>query len=270
VLAPAREAPSALERLVRRDRLLTMVGLAATTAVAWTYLVRAAESMNAMTLEAQMHAAMGMADMHAWGASDWLGLFSMWAVMMVAMMLPSAAPVILLVLGVYRRRSDRLARLSAIAFVAGYVLAWTAFSAGAAAAQVGLHRAALLAPDMRLSSVRLSGIIFVVAGTYQWLPLKNTCLTHCRSPFGFLSRYWREGAIGGLVMGVRHGGFCVGCCWLLMALLFVVGVMNLLWVAALGAFVLVEKLVRGGAALGRVAGVAVASWGIYLLASTWA
>jgi len=163
-----------------------------------------------------MHAAMGMADMHAWGLADWAGLFIMWAIMMVAMMLPSAAPVILLVLGVYRRRVDPQARSAASAFIAGYLVAWTFFSVAASVAQVGLHRLALLAPDMRLSSSVLSGVLLIVVGLYQWLPIKNTCLAHCQSPIGFLSQYWREGTIGGLWLGLRHGMFCVGCCWLLM------------------------------------------------------
>src|SRR5579871_3701103 len=132
-------------------------GLAIATLLAWMYLVRANASMAAMAAEAHMHAAMGMADMRMWGASDWFGLFVMWAVMMVAMMLPSAAPMILLVLGVYRRRDDPQARLAAGMFVAGYVVAWTGFSAAAATLQLVLHRTALLAADMRLSSAWLSG-----------------------------------------------------------------------------------------------------------------
>ena len=259
------QSPGTLERVVRQDRRLMTIGLAATVVLAWAYLVRAAAGMQAMATEAQMHAAMGMADMHAWGLADWFGLFMMWAIMMIAMMLPSAAPVILLVLGMYRRRVEPQARLAAAAFVAGYLIAWTAFSVAASAAQVVLHRTTLLAPDMRLSSSALAGAILILAGIYQWLPVKNRCLSHCQSPLGFLSQYWREGALGGLLMGLRHGLFCVGCCWLLMALLFVVGVMNLVWVAALAALVLLEKLLGRGALLARVAGVAVAAWGISLL-----
>lgn len=261
------QSPGTLERLVRRDRLLMAAALAATVVLAWAYLVRAAAGMQAMATEAQMHAAMGMADMHAWGLADWFGLLLMWAIMMIAMMLPSAAPVILLVLGMYRRRVEPQARVAAAAFVAGYLVAWTAFSVAASAAQVGLHRATLMAPDMRLSSSVLSGAILIAAGVYQWLPVKNTCLSHCQSPFGFLSQHWREGTVGGFLLGLRHGLFCVGCCWLLMTLLFVVGVMNLLWVAVLAAFVLIEKLFDRGALLARLAGVAVAAWGISLLAS---
>ncbi len=258
-------SPTTLDRLIQRDRLLMALGLASTIILAWAYLARAAAGMQAMAADTQMHAAMGMADMHAWGLADWFGLFIMWAIMMIAMMLPSAAPVILLVLGVYRRRVDPQARLAATAFVGGYLLAWTTFSVAASAAQVGLHRVALLASDMRLSSPAISGALLLMAGVYQWLPLKYACLSHCHSPVGFLSQYWREGTLGGFILGLRHGVFCVGCCWLLMMLLFVVGVMNLLWVAALAAFVLIEKLLDRGALLGRAAGVAVAAWGVFLL-----
>src|SRR5439155_11118969 len=131
---------AALERSIRRDRVLMALGLTAIVVLAWAYLMRAAATMNAMTVEAQMHAAMGMAGTRAWGVADWFGLASMWTVMMVAMMLPSAAPVIMLVLGVYRRRDDPQARIAANAFAAGYLLAWTAFSIAVSAVQVGLHR----------------------------------------------------------------------------------------------------------------------------------
>jgi predicted metal-binding membrane protein len=254
-----------LEQLLRRDRLLMAFGLAVTTVLAWFYLLREAAAMNAMAAEAQMHAAMGMANMRMWGASDWFGLFVMWAVMMVAMMLPSAAPMILLVLAVYGRRADDQARTSAVMFVAGYVVAWAAFSAAAATLQFGLHRTALLAADMRFRSAALSGAVLILAGVYQWLPIKNVCLGHCQSPLRFLTEHWREGPRGGLMMGIDHGLFCVGCCWLVMTLLFVVGVMNLWWVAALAAFVLLEKLAIRGAVVSRMAGIAAAAWGVYLL-----
>jgi len=259
------DAPSPLEQIIRRDRLTTLLGLAAMTLLAWLYLVKEAASMQSMAMDARMHAAMGMADMHAWGVADWLALFVMWAVMMAAMMLPSAAPVILLVLAAYRRRGDRRARASSAAFIGGYLLAWTTFSGVAAAVQVGLHRTALLTPGMASGSARLAGAILLMAGVYQWLPVKNMCLTHCQSPLGFITRYWRDGAVGGLTMGVRHGLFCVGCCWALMSLLFVVGVMNLIWVAAIAAFVLVEKLAPRRAPVARLAGVLLIIWGTYVL-----
>ncbi len=260
-LAP--DTPSTLERLIRRDRAIAALALGAITLLAWIYLFRAGAGMESMAMDARMHEAMGMADPHVWGAGDWFALFVMWAVMMVGMMLPSAAPVILLVLGAYRRRGDRRARTSAGSFVAGYVVAWTAFSAVAATAQVALHRAALLTVEMNSRSALLAGGILAVAGVYQWLPLKRACLTHCQSPLGFLGAYWREGSRGALLMGLRHGAFCVGCCWALMALLFVLGVMNLLWVAVIAAFVLLERLARQGALVGRAAGVLLILWAVF-------
>ncbi len=255
-----------LDRILRRDRALMAFALAVATTLAWIYLARATAQMGAMAADARIHAAMGMPDMRMWSVSDWLALFVMWAVMMVAMMLPSAAPLILLVLGVYRRRDHPQARLACALFVTGYLVAWTAFSAAAASLQIVLHRSALLTADMRVGSATLSGAVLIVVGVYQWLPVKRLCLARCQSPIAFLSRYWREGAGGGFTLGLRHGAFCVGCCSMLMALLFVVGVMNLLWVAALAVFVLLEKLAPRGAAVGRGAGIAFAAWGLYLIA----
>jgi predicted metal-binding membrane protein len=258
---------SSLDILLQRDRLWIALGLVFAIGLAWAYLLREAAAMNAMAADARMHAAMGMAamTMRSWGVSDWLALFVMWAVMMVGMMLPSATPVILLVLGAYRLRREAHARAAAFAFMGGYVLVWTAFSAMAALGQLALHRAAVLSEEMRLYSAPVSGVILLIAGVYQWLPLKNRCLVHCQTPLAFLTQHWRRGVDGGLSMGVRHGAYCVGCCWLVMALLFVVGVMNVVWIAVLAAFVLFEKLSPGGAIAGRIAGAAAAGWGLYLL-----
>lgn len=259
---------SSLELLIQRDRIWISVGLFAAIGLAWIYLMREAAVMGAIAADARTHAAMGMAgvNLRAWDLSDWFMLFGMWTVMMVGMMLPSASPVVLLVLGAYRLRGDSQARLAAVAFIGGYLLVWVAFSLFASLGQVGLHRAAMLSGDLRLQSAALSGAILIAAGVYQWLPLKNRCLLHCQAPLAFLTRYWRSGVTGGLRMGLRHGLLCVGCCWLVMTLLFVLGVMNLVWVALLGAFVLLEKLAPGGAIAGRLAGAAAAGWGLYLLA----
>ncbi|MBI4262925.1 MAG: DUF2182 domain-containing protein [Acidobacteria bacterium] len=224
-----------------------------------------AAMMNAAATDAEMHAAMGMPELRAWGAADLLMLFVMWSVMMIAMMVPSAAPVMLLTMGTYRRRRNR-ARPLTLLFAAGYLAAWTGFSGLAAAAQMLLHQTAVLSAAMASRSAAVGGAILLAAGVYQWLPLKQACLTRCRSPLEFLTREWREGAGGAFVMGLRHGLFCVGCCWALMAMLFAAGVMNLLWVAAIAAFVFVEKLAPHGARVGRVAGVALIVWGGWLLA----
>lgn len=265
---------SGLERAIRQDRLIVALALAVITLLSWAYLLRMAAMMNAAAMDAEMHAAMGMPEMRAWGPTEFAMLFVMWAVMMIGMMLPSAAPIILLVAGTYRRRAasaeasapkgDR-SRMLALPFVAGYLIAWTAFSAVAAMVQVILHRTALLSPSMATSSAFLSGAILLMVGAYQWLPLKQACLTRCRSPIDFLTREWREGAAGALTMGLRHGLYCVGCCWALMAMLFGAGVMNLLWVAAIALFVLVEKLVPHGARVGRLAGAALMLWGGWVL-----
>ena len=247
---------------MRRDRALASAALLALTALAWAYLVRMRADMSAGAMPG-----MPMSGMPAWSALDVALLFLMWAVMMTAMMLPSAAPMILLVASVNRRRRERASPAApTAAFAAGYLAVWSGFSAAAALAQWGLHQAALLTPDMASRSPILGGLLLVVAGVYQWLPAKRSCLNHCRSPIHFLGAEWREGAAGGFVMGLRHGVFCLGCCWALMALLFVAGVMNLLWVAAIAGLVLLEKAARAGPWIGRVAGVVLAGWGLWMLA----
>jgi predicted metal-binding membrane protein len=217
----------------------------------------------------QMMADMGMTMDMPWTAAGVFLAFAMWAVMMVGMMTPSAAPVILLLAATQRARGPRHAPRVAFAFGAGYLLVWVAFSAGAAMAQSALQQAAMLSPAMTTSSARLSGAILVAAGLYQLSPFKGACLTHCRSPLGFLMSHWRDGTAGALRMGIAHGAYCLGCCWALMCVLFVVGVMNLLWVAALAIFVLAEKIGPAGPLVARAAGVAMITagalvWGAYL------
>lgn len=245
------------EALLRRDRAIVAAGLLGLAALAWVDVVRMAG--------APAHVAMAMPGMDR-GAPGLAWLVAMWAVMMVAMMVPSAAPTILLFGSVSRRRRlQGRPSVPVAVFTLGYLLVWTAYAAAAGSAQWALHRAALLSATMAAASPLLGGGLLVAAGIYQWLPLKGACLAHCRSPLGFFATQWREGTWGALVMGMRHGSYCVGCCWLLMALLFVAGVMNLLWVAAIAAFVLLEKLVPGGERLGRVAGVALVGWGVWVV-----
>jgi predicted metal-binding membrane protein len=244
-----------LEEALRRDRIVTAARLAVVVALAWTYVVDAA----APSTHAGMSMTMAMPGL-AW-------LVGMWFVMMVAMMLPSAAPTILLFSTVSsRRRQQGVPAAPAAVFTAGYVLAWTLYATLAAGVQWELHRRLLLSSAMASASPALTGGLLVAAGLYQWLPIKRACLSHCRTPLGFFTSEWREGVSGALWMGMRHGTFCVGCCWLLMALLFVAGVMNLAWVAALAGLVLVEKLVRGGLWVGRLAGLAMVGWGVWVIA----
>ncbi len=243
-----------------RDQIAIVGGVVALSALAWLYLFRMSASMDAMAIDAA-----AMPGMQMWTAPDVWMLFEMWSVMMVAMMLPSAAPVLIVAVGAYRRRTGRSVTLEATAFLAGYLIEWVGFSAIAALAQAGLHRAALLSPMMATKSTLVGGVILIVAGAYQWSTLKSACLAHCRSPLGFFTSKWREGVGGALEMGFHHGRFCVGCCWALMAVLFVAGVMNLVWVAAIALLVLVEKAVRLGPATGRWSGALLAIWGVVLV-----
>ena len=264
-MEPEVDALTQLERIVRRDRLVVAFALAVVTMFAWVYLFRMAAGMRAAATEAEMHAAMGMTGMNAWSAGDAVALFVMWAVMMAGMMLPSAAPMILLVAATHRRQGGQSAQMRTASFAGGYLVAWTEFSLAAAMAQTVLHEAAIMSPAMVTQSRLISGGIFLAAGVYQWMPFKHACLTHCRSPLQFVSEHWREGISGAFTLGLRHGLFCIGCCWMLMLLLFAAGVMNLAWVAALGALVLVEKLLRHGPLVARLSGVLFVAWGLYLV-----
>jgi len=254
------------EAVLRRDRLVIAAGLAGTTALAWAYMFYLAAQMGEMPMSSDM-GEMAMPQMQSWGPVDLALQFVMWSVMMVAMMVPSAAPMILIFAKVERnRRNSESPVAPTAAFVLGYLLVWTAFSALATLAQWGLHSAALLSPMMVSTSRVLGGGLLIAAGIFQWTPLKRACLHHCRSPLHFFMAEWRTGTSGALVMGSHHGAYCVGCCWALMALLFVAGVMNLLWVAAIAGFVLIEKIVRRGEAVGRIAGVALVASGLAMLA----
>ena len=214
-----------------------------------------------------MMAQMGMTRDMSWTAADVFFTFAMWAVMMVGMMTGTAAPVLLLFAAARAGRGDRGVRMAVVMFGLGYVTVWVGFSACAALAQWALHETAMLSPAMATSSPYLAGAILIVAGAYQLTPWKGACLTHCRSPLGFLMTNWHDGRLGALQMGARHGAYCLGCCWGLMCVLFVVGVMNLVWVAALTGFVLLEKIGPAGTVVARVAGAAMVLVGILLIAA---
>jgi predicted metal-binding membrane protein len=251
-----------LETVLRRDRVAVTVGLVGISALAWAYIGYLAWDMERMDMGMEIAAP----QMQAWGALDLVLLFVMWAVMMVAMMVPSASPLILTFATVNRKRRERQGPAVPTAmFLLGYLVVWALFSVVAVVAQWGLHAAALLSPMMVSTSSILGGVLLIVAGVFQWTPLKHACLKHCRSPLGFLMTEWREGTGGALVMGAKHGSYCVGCCWILMALLFVAGVMNLLWVAVIAAFVLAEKVLPRGDLVGRIAGGVLVLAGIVIL-----
>jgi predicted metal-binding membrane protein len=248
-----------LEALLGRERPAVVAGLAGAVALSWLYLVPASQDMyGAMDgLSAWMMAS-------TWDATYFALILGMWAVMMVGMMLPSAAPAILLYATVMRNSPQAQAPLArTYAFAGGYLLAWTGFSLVATLLQWALAEAALLSPMMESASPALGAALLILAGVYQWTPLKQKCLTNCRAPAMFLTQHARPGVSGALRLGMHHGLYCVGCCWALMALLFVGGVMNLLWIAAITIFVLVEKLAPYGVQGGRLSG------GLLVLAGVW-
>ena len=231
--------------------------------LAWAYTIYLAWDTGNLTSGSGVGIAMVMPHMTAWGPADWGAMFIMWAVMMAAMMVPSAAPMILLFATVNRRRREQAQPyVSTLVFLAGYAVIWVGFGATATVGNWALHTHALLSSMMGAStSSILGGILLLATGVFQWSPLKYVCLSHCRTPMGFLMSDWREGTGGALKMGLKHGVFCLGCCWILMALLFVLGIMNLVWIAALAIFVLLEKVVPKGQSVGRCAGVLLIVWG---------
>jgi predicted metal-binding membrane protein len=214
-----------------------------------------------------MMARMGMLMSRPWGAREVFVTFVMWAVMMAGMMTAAALPVLLLFAGAHAKRAERDARLAVPLFGLGYIVVWVGFSACATVAQWALHQGALLSPALTTASARAAGAMLMAAGAYQLTPLKAACLIRCQSPLGFLMRNWRDGSSGAFLMGLRHGVFCLGCCWALMGVLFVVGVMNLVWVAVLTGFILLEKLGPPGARVARVGGAILIAGGLVLVSN---
>ena len=257
----------ALEMLFRRDRFVVGSALAALVVAAWVYVLHLASAMSGMTMpDMRTMPGMAMPALHAWSWMEVGALVVMWTVMMVAMMTLAAARMILMFATIHRRRAaDGRPAVPTAIFVFGYLVVWTSYSIAAALAQVGLHAAALLSPGLATTSPLLGGGLLVAAGIFQWTPLKRACLAACRSPLSFLMTGWHEGRRGAFVMGLRHGLYCLGCCWALMALLFVAGVMNLLWIAAIALAVLVEKVVPHGDQVGRLTGAALIAAGVLLV-----
>lgn len=261
--------PGRLEELLRRDRDIVLAGLAGVTLVAWAYLFYLARGMEGPADAGALAMASGFAQ--GWGVVELLLLFVMWATMMVAMMVPSVTPLLLTFAAVARarRRKGGGAVVGSMGILLlGYLLVWMGFSVLATLAQWLFHRAALLSPMMASASSLLGGGLLVAAGLFQFTPLKRACLVRCRSPLSFLMSQWRPGRRGTFVLGLKHGAYCVGCCWVLMGLLFAAGVMNLLWVAAIAAFILVEKVAPKGELIGRVAGGVLIVAGVALIAGS--
>ncbi len=253
-----------LEAVLKRDRAVVLAGIVAITALCWIYLVRMAQAMATMPMS--VGDAMAMTQVQAWTPSYFVMMLLMWVVMMIGMMTPSAAPMVLVFARFNRTRQEKgQPFVPTGAFLSGYLLIWSAFSLGATVLQWGLDRAALLSPMMVSTSPALGGGILIAAGIFQLTPAKNACLTHCRSPMEFFMTGWRDGVAGALRMGLEHGFYCLGCCWILMCLLFFGGVMNLVWIATITIFVLLEKVLPHGLALGRITGVALIAAGLVVI-----
>ncbi|HWJ94394.1 MAG TPA: DUF2182 domain-containing protein [Telluria sp.] len=249
------------------ERPVVIGWLAALAALCWAYLLFRAARMA----PAEMGAMAGM-DMAApphpapYRVPELLLLFGMWVAMMLAMMLPAATPAVLLFARVNRLyHAVRRPYLATALFVLGYAAVWSAFSALATLAQWLLHDAGVLDPSMAVANATAAGLALVAAGVYQWTPAKHTCLHHCRTPLAFILTGWRAGPLGAFGMGVTHGMYCTGCCWLLMVLLFAAGVMNLWAIAGLAALVLAEKLLPGGPWVATLSGLGLVAWGTLLL-----
>jgi predicted metal-binding membrane protein len=264
----------ALEAVLRRDRVVVFLALVIVTALAWADLVWLTNDMwmdgMDMTGFRMIPAGQGlmMPATAPWQPIEFGYVFLMWVVMMMGMMTPSVAPMILIYARVGRQAAASGTPFAPSAwFGAGYLLSWTAFSLTATLAQWWLERASLLTPMMESASNILGGIVLIVAGVYQWTPLKNACLSNCQAPLTFIMRHggFRQEAGGAMALGFRHGLYCVGCCWTIMSLLFVGGVMNLLWIAALAILVLFEKLTPIGRPVACLMGLVFVVCGVWLL-----
>ncbi|MEN8181084.1 MAG: DUF2182 domain-containing protein [Myxococcota bacterium] len=263
---PPRRTPG-VPALPRRDRIAILAALGGVSALAWVYLVVMAVKMQGVEMDGM---AMGgvMLEIRPWTALDFGLMFLMWAVMMVGMMVPTAMPMTLVYAAVARKAERQGTPIGATAaFASGYVVMWTLFSVAATLAQWALDQAALLSSMLVTTSPAVGAALLVAAGVYQLTPYKDACLEHCRSPAYFISENFRPGSRGAFRMGLLHGAFCLGCCWALMGLLFFGGVMSLLWIAAITAFVLAEKVLPYGARGGRFAGFGLIAAGLLSFAA---
>lgn len=239
------------------DRLMVIACLVFVIALSWSYLLAGAGmGMEQASMSKFMHQT-------EWDVGYAFTMFTMWWVMMAAMMLPSALPMILLFTSLNQKMGAN-SPVAVIAFVAAYLLIWGGFSAIAASCQWWLVQHDLMAAMKPINSTLLGAGLLIAAGIWQLSPWKQTCLNHCRAPIRFLSENWRAGTVGALQMGLKHGLVCLGCCWVLMALLFYGGIMNLLWIIGLAVFILIEKITPASSRFSRYTGMLLIAWGMLL------
>lgn len=248
-----------MEWVLKRSSGIILTSLIVVIIFAWTYIVGGAGmDMDRMTVTSNF--------IVQWTPDYFLLMLVMWFVMMVAMMLPSAAPMILLFSAISKKNYENDGTIVPTSiFIMGYVVAWGGFSVVATFLQWRLEELALLTPMMKSASLPLGSALLFAAGVYQLTPLKHTCLQHCRSPIDYFGHRWRSGKIGALIMGLKHGLFCLGCCWVLMLLLFYGGIMNLMWIIGLAFFVLLEKVTPVGHWIGRFSGITLIIWATSIL-----
>ena len=244
--------------LARVDRLIHALALVILTGASWAYLVYQDWAMRHMDV-----IDMAMPGAGPWSAGDLALVFVMWAVMMMAMMLPSVLPLVLIHRRLVTMRLPHAASSAPTAMlVAGYLSMWTAFSVVATLMQWTLHTLAFISPGMVATNRWIASALLIAAGVYQWTPMKGACLSSCASPLQFLMTRWRDGVPGAWRMGVLHGAYCIGCCWMLMTLLFVYGVMNLAWIVAIAFYVFLEKLLPPNRWFARASGLALIALGV--------
>lgn len=248
-----------MEWVLKRSSGVILTSLIVVIIFAWAYIVGGAGmEMDRMTGASNL--------IMQWTTDYFLLMLVMWFVMMVAMMLPSAAPMILLFSAISRKNYENDGTVVPTSiFITGYVVAWGGFSVVATFLQWRLEKLALLTPMMESASLPLGSALLFSAGIYQLTPLKHTCLRHCRSPIDYFGHSWRGGKTGALIMGLKHGLFCIGCCWVLMLLLFYGGIMNLMWIIGLAFFVLLEKVTPVGHWIGRFSGIILIIWATSIL-----
>ena len=266
----------ALEVVLQRDRAIIVAALILITGLSGAYVLWLVDNMamggRDMTGFRMIPDGMGlmMPTSAPWQPFEFVFVLLMWAVMMLGMMTPSAAPMVLLYARVGRQAATQGKPFAASGwFFGGYLLVWMAFALAATVAQWALERAALLTPMMKGANGIFGGAVLIAAGLYQWTRLKDACLRQCQAPWLFIQRHggFRRTAIGSLGLGVRHGTYCVGCCWALMSLLFVGGVMNVLWIIVISLLVLTEKVIPAGRAIARITGGGFLGLGIWLFAT---
>lgn len=264
---------TALELVLRRDRNIVMAAIVVVAVLAWAYVLKLAADMSAMDMSGIGMSGNNMGSMlqptfQTWSMEQSLLMATMWAVMMIGMMTPSAAPMLLLYARVGRQARQQNHPFAATSwFAAGYLLVWIFFALIATGAQWQLERAALLTPMLASANYVFGGLLLIAAGIYQWLAIKDACLTQCQSPLTFIQQHggFSSTQRGAIQLGLRHGIYCVGCCWALMLLLFVGGVMNTLWIAGLTVLILLEKIIPTGRLIPRITGLILMGLGLVLI-----